>query len=87
MCDNNLDCTDGSDENPVVCDEECPDDYFQCSLHRFCIPSRFVCDGDYDCLVNDTSDEENCKSKMLDELISFKIPFSDVSVVKLGAKM
>lgn len=36
----------------------CPSGYFQCKNCR-CIPSSWRCDGDKDCGLDDTSDEDN----------------------------
>ncbi|XP_046613235.1 basement membrane-specific heparan sulfate proteoglycan core protein isoform X7 [Neodiprion virginianus] len=56
VCDNRMDCTDGSDElrcSPLGCE---PNE-FRCASKE-CVSKLWRCDGDRDC--TDGSDEENC---------------------------
>ncbi|XP_063686292.1 low-density lipoprotein receptor 1-like isoform X2 [Bolinopsis microptera] len=67
VCDGDLDCEDGSDEEncPVP---ECEAGYVKCADQVQCIYERYVCDGMADC--DDMSDEENCKA------VQYKITYS-----------
>ncbi|XP_072311347.1 uncharacterized protein [Eucyclogobius newberryi] len=58
VCDGELDCKDGSDEEDCVID--CKAEEFQCAHGKLCIPKEQVCDGQSHC--QDRSDEMNCKS-------------------------
>jgi low density lipoprotein-related protein 2 len=56
------DCGDNSDELPSSCPNgyrECSESEFRCGNGR-CIPRRFLCDMDQDCLDADNSDEKDC---------------------------
>ncbi|XP_035733175.1 very low-density lipoprotein receptor-like isoform X8 [Vespa mandarinia] len=57
VCDGTDDCTDNSDENPVVCKgtQQCGENDFKCASGR-CIPGVWHCDGEKDC--DDDSDED-----------------------------
>ena len=44
----------------IAPDHTCADDSFKCRNHR-CLSPQFVCDGNFDCGIDDSSDEEsNC---------------------------
>lgn len=49
----------------------CHTDEFQCRLDSLCIPLRWQCDGDTDCM--DLSDEKNCEgvTHMCDPAVKF----------------
>lgn len=69
LCDNISQCNDQSDEAPSVCgglnnhtQVVCDDHLFQCAITKKCIPIMWVCDKNFDCGPNDTSDEpDKCK--------------------------
>ncbi|XP_055715636.1 low-density lipoprotein receptor-like isoform X4 [Phlebotomus papatasi] len=55
-CDQERDCSDGSDEDVDVCHPEgCKSYEFMCVNGHMCIPKKWLCDGDRDCA--DGSDE------------------------------
>ncbi|KAL4716569.1 hypothetical protein ACJJTC_010233 [Scirpophaga incertulas] len=58
-CDNEKDCSDGSDEEPGMCtgQRQCPEHKFVCATGH-CIPASWQCDFDADC--PDGSDEHQC---------------------------
>jgi len=61
-CDFDMDCSDGSDEDPTMCVDlyrECSESEFQCS-NKKCIQKSWRCDNDNDCGDNDRSDEKDC---------------------------
>jgi len=74
VCDAELDCEDGSDEDELICGEgwvaepllgdydlnDCTGDVYTCSSEYgdACIPQTCVCDGMIDC--EDGSDEDDC---------------------------
>jgi integrin beta 2 len=57
LCDRDLDCRDGSDEAPALCNATCSHTQFRCLASGACIPASWECDGDADCGEGDTSDE------------------------------
>jgi len=58
QCDNERDCSDGSDEDPKTCHKKpCLEDHFKCTPNS-CIPMTWVCDGSNDCI--NKADEMNC---------------------------
>ncbi|XP_030029447.1 very low-density lipoprotein receptor isoform X7 [Manduca sexta] len=59
-CDNEKDCTDGSDEEPGTCttQRQCPEHKFVCLTGGQCIPASWRCDDTADC--PDGSDEHQC---------------------------
>ncbi|XP_060808207.1 low-density lipoprotein receptor isoform X8 [Amyelois transitella] len=58
-CDNEKDCSDGSDEDPLTCTSQrsCPEHKFVCTSGH-CISAAWHCDYEADC--PDGSDEHNC---------------------------
>ncbi|XP_037942571.1 very low-density lipoprotein receptor [Teleopsis dalmanni] len=60
-CDQENDCSDGSDELPSLCTKICRATEVKCKNGEQCIPRSWVCDGTPDC--RDHSDEAECKSK------------------------
>ncbi|KAI8432542.1 hypothetical protein MSG28_013539 [Choristoneura fumiferana] len=61
VCDKQLDCPDGSDEDLAACDTlKCYPTEFMCASGS-CILAHWQCDGDTDC--NDGSDEINCVNR------------------------
>ncbi|XP_045777367.1 low-density lipoprotein receptor isoform X7 [Maniola jurtina] len=59
-CDNEKDCSDGSDEEPSICKvEACGPEEFTCRGKRGeCVPLTWMCDDNVDC--SDGSDEKAC---------------------------
>ncbi|XP_026758774.2 very low-density lipoprotein receptor isoform X5 [Galleria mellonella] len=59
-CDNEKDCSDGSDEEPGTCKvEACDPEEFTCrGKHGECVPLTWMCDDNPDC--SDGSDEKAC---------------------------
>ncbi|XP_053616138.1 very low-density lipoprotein receptor isoform X10 [Plodia interpunctella] len=62
-CDNEKDCSDGSDEDPLTCKvEPCGPEEFTCrsslGKHGECVPLTWMCDDNPDC--SDGSDEKAC---------------------------
>lgn len=61
-CDFDMDCSDGSDEDPAMCADnyrECSESEFQCANNK-CIQKSWRCDGDNDCGDPERSDERDC---------------------------
>ena len=58
VCDGDIDCDDGSDENIEICRKNCNKNQFRCTDQKSCITKAWICDGAEDC--NDGSDEINC---------------------------
>ena len=58
VCDGDIDCDDGSDENIEICRKDCNKNQFRCADQKSCITKFWICDGAEDC--NDGSDEMNC---------------------------
>ena len=65
VCDDNIDCEDGSDEENAMCGKPCEYGDFTCDFYNItdlhnnpkCIPVKKVCNGRIDC--KDGSDEEH----------------------------
>ncbi|EDV94926.1 GH23433 [Drosophila grimshawi] len=60
-CDQENDCSDGSDEASALCMNACPNNEFKCKTVDQCIPRNWLCDGSNDC--RDKSDEAQCKAR------------------------
>lgn len=61
-CDFDMDCSDGSDEDPTMCTDlyrECSESEFQCA-NKKCIQKSWRCDNDNDCGDPERSDEKDC---------------------------
>lgn len=61
-CDFDMDCSDGSDEDPSMCTDlyrECSESEFQCA-NKKCIQKSWRCDNDNDCGDPERSDEKDC---------------------------
>lgn len=69
LCDGVSQCNDQSDEAQSICGDHqshteviCSEHSFQCEITKRCIPIMWVCDQNYDCGPDDTSDEpEKCQ--------------------------
>ncbi|XP_070577744.1 uncharacterized protein [Ptychodera flava] len=77
LCDGTNDCLDGSDENPINCNQtECTDKGFLCANETYCIPVEWLCDGIDDC--SDGSDENHtiCDQNVSngDQCVNITIP-------------
>ncbi|XP_052746482.1 basement membrane-specific heparan sulfate proteoglycan core protein isoform X2 [Bicyclus anynana] len=57
ICDGNIDCADGSDEESCHNNGVCEPNQFQCA-NRKCVLKTWICDDEDDC--GDRSDEQNC---------------------------
>lgn len=56
LCDNLYECSDGSDE-AVNCDVSCNSlTEFVCESPKTCLPKKFLCDGESDCLDSSGTD-------------------------------
>lgn len=61
-CDFDMDCSDGSDEDPTMCADlyrECSESEFKCANNK-CIQKSWRCDNDNDCGDPERSDEKDC---------------------------
>lgn len=65
---------------------ECEDDYFRCQSNT-CIPGYFVCDGNMDCGLNDTSDEKNCTGNFLCQIIPLFMALSQRTPIATFARL
>ncbi|XP_043669810.1 very low-density lipoprotein receptor-like isoform X2 [Vespula pensylvanica] len=64
VCDKTDDCTDNSDEIPVLCKgtQQCGENDFKCVSGR-CIPGIWHCDGEKDCDDDSDEDPNICKPR------------------------
>ncbi|VDP04174.1 unnamed protein product [Soboliphyme baturini] len=54
-------CSDTNADYEPGCIQECLDDYFYCAQTKVCLRPDQRCNGVFECGLNDTSDEKDCK--------------------------
>lgn len=79
LCNGNIDCRDGSDENGCPCRE----DEFTCAFNGVCIDANLHCDGIVDCA--DKSDEIRCPTtppRVCEPPVNFQCPDTRLCITR-----